>query len=599
MMTAKTLLLAHGEKALVLVTVGLCSLGVWTTMTDDSVRPTGITSGALREKGEAIEKVMKEAAAPQLLPVPGYLTNMQRRFDAEFATGNHMAWLSAMPDRGPGEGTILYIYELPAPTVAARDVAGVVELTVSAARSMRPQGRRVADGLEVQWMSPTGGQNSAHLVAFAIETRIQGQEWKPLKSKDVAGGIIPVGTTGTILVKLEGLEPWATHEFRAASICRASGYPLIANAGGTATGTVLVVPGRIIEGQDIENLQWEPWLQGLQRGEASVLKRFRAPAKLDLPAELKSNPLEETYSGDFSDQFANVQVTSDVRFALDQVNDQDGNLIATILVTRQFKNPKAAAVWLKEPVKFKVAIGDIIGKQVDVPNPRVDNKKINVDLTTPFELKDVKRGVKRILYYEIREVARTEGDKKGKDLAIVAKESQTDVAILRNTKTGLSTELVKLATIRRPTKAGAVFDPWIEADVQEEELFKKDPATFRMAILEPTAPKPWGAEEGPLGKLRAEQDEVDQMSFTTDTTYFELADARLVWWEPLNKRIHVYPEQAAPVKVDTEMPQTGTGPGLPPKGLPGPKTPPTGKAPPGAIPPGMMPPGMMPPPGAK
>ena len=446
-------------------------------------------------------------------------------------------------------------------------------------------------------MSPTGGENSAHLVAFAIETRIQGQEWKPLKAKDVVGGIIPVGATGTGLVKLEGLEPWATHEFRAASICRASGYPLTANAGGAGTGTVLVVPGRIIEGQDIENLQWEPWLQGLQRGEAAVLKRFRAPAKVELPAELKANPLEETYSGDFSEQFANVQVTSDVRFALDQVNEQDGQLIAKVLVTRQFKNPKAAALWLKEPVPFKVAIGETIGKTVDVPDPRVGvNSKISVDLTTPFELKDIKRGVKRIFYYEIREVARTEGDKKGKDLAVVAKEGQTDVAILRNTKTGLSTELVKLSTIRRPTKAGAVFDPWIETDVQEEEMFKKDPAIFRMATLEPSPPKPWAAEEGPLGKLRAEQEEVDQMAFTTDTNYFELADGRLVWWEKLNKRIHVYPEQAAPAKVDTEMPPTGTGPAVPPKG---PRPPPTGKMPPGAMPPGMMPPGMMPPPGYK
>ena len=591
-MTAKTQLLAHGEKALVLVTAGLCCVGVWTTMTDDSVRPTGITSNALREKSEAIEKVMKEAAAPQLLPVPVYLTNMQRRFSAEFATGNHMAWLSAMPDRGPGEGTILYIYELPAPTITARDVAGVVELTVNPARSMRPQGRRVADSPEAQWISPTGGQNSAHLIGFAIETRIQGQEWKPLKAKDVAGGIILLGANGAGMVKLEGLEPWATHEFRAASICRASGFPLSASPG--STGTVLVVPGRIIEGQDIENLQWEPWLQGLQRGEASVLKRFRAPAKLEIPAELKTNPLEETYIGDYSDQFANVQVTSDVRFALDQVNEQDGQLVAKVLVTRQFKNPKAPAVWLKEPVSFKVAVGETIGKPVDVPNPRVGaTGKINVDLTTPFELKDVKRGVKRIYYYEIRETARTEGDKKGKDLTVVAKEGQTDVAILRNTKTGLSTELVKLSTIRRPAKTGAVFDPWFETDVQEEEMFKKDPATFRMATLEPAAPKSWGPEEGPLGKLRGEQDEVDQMSFSTDTNYFELADGRLVWWEKLNKRIHVYPEQASPAKVDTESPPPLTGSTVPPKGLPAPTTPPAGKMPPGMMPP--MPPGMMPP----
>jgi hypothetical protein len=597
-MNAKTLLLAHGEKALVLVTAGLCGLGVYSTLTDDSVRPAGITSAALREKGEGIEKVMKEAAAPQLLPVPGYLANMQRRFDAEFATGSHMAWLSAMPDRGPGEGTILYIYELPAPTITARDVAGVVELTVSPARSIRPSGRRVADGLEAQWTSPTGDQNAAKLIGFVIETRIQGQEWKPLKSKALNGNFLAAEANGTAAVKLEGLEPWATHEFRAASIGRASGYPLSANPAGGAAGAVLVVAGRIIEGQDIENLQWEPWLQGLQRGEASVLKRFRAPTQIDLPAELKSNPLEQTYTGDFSDQLANVQVTSDVRFALDQVSEQDGQLIAKVLVTRQFKNANAPAVWLKDPVPFKVAIGEIIGKTVDVPNPRVEGRKINVDLSTPFELKDVKRGVKRILFYEIRETARTEGEKKGKDLAVVAKEAQTDVAILRNTKTGLTTELVKLSTIRRPTKPGAIFDPWVANDVQEETEFKKDPATFRMAILEPTPPKPWGPDEGPLGKLRSEQDEVDQLTFTTDTTYFELADGRLVWWEPLNKRIQVYPEQAVPAPTDAALPPTGTAPAVPPKGTQ-PKLPPPGTMPPGAMPPGMMPPGMLPPPGAK
>ena len=593
-MNAKTLLLAHGEKILVLVTAVLCGLGIYSTITDDSVRPAGITAAAIREKNDAIDKAMKEAAAPQLLPVPGYLDNMKRRFDSQFPTNGQMPWLSAMPDRGPGEGTILYVYELPAPIVAARDVAGVVELTINAAPAIRPANRRVADLNAVEWTSPTGGVSSAAHLGFQIETRIAGQAWKPLKSKQVDNGLVALDATGHVSLKLEGLEPWDTHEFRASLIAKATGFPLDSDGRKEGAGTVLVTAGRVVPGQDIDSIPWENWLSSLESKDAEITKRFLVPTRI-LPPGTTLAAGESAYQGAFTDQdkVASVQVTSDVRFALDKISEQEGQPIAHILVTRQLKAP-AGNVWLNEPVAFKVAIGESVGKKVDVIDPRdaAGKRKFPCDLSTPFEVLDVKRDVRRIFYHEIREVTR-QGGVKGKDLMVVTKDGRTDMVILRNAKTGITTELVKLGSLRRPTKEGAVFDPWFPADIQEEEEFKKNPATFRMALLEPPAPKAWAKDEGPLAKLREEQPEVDQDAFTTDTGYFEFADGRVAWWEPLNKRLHVFPEQIA-VAADP------VAPGIPPVMPPLPSNePPTGTKPPrGVMLPAAIPP-VVPPPGAR
>ncbi len=599
-MNPKHFFIAHGEKVALSATVLLCALQLSTTFTDSSIRASKVTPADIDAKNTAIENVFNQSKPPVLKPVPPYLGDMEARLTRSAPTIESMAWLSAPPDRGTGSGgLLLYVYELPAPTIEADDTVGRVELRVTLPVAARAASQRISDSATVSWERADGVPNHAHVLGVLIETHRGDNVWKPLVAKGVDNGFIALDALETVQgsVHIDGLEPWIRHYFRVRLAASATALDLAHPEQAAKDGhTVLVIPGRL--GAVNEAIAWNDLTTKFKAQDKSILAQLAKPEATALPG-VQLAPGEQPFLGEKS-AVVIVQVTSDIRFALDKIgsdlNDPTKE-IATFLVTKQFTLRDGAKAWLKEAQSFKAGVGEIIGSTVEILTPADDKGKRKVKLETGFKVVEIKRAQKRNLYWEIKEKQREGG--KGKDLSVEPKEVQTDLVVVENIKTHTQLTLMKLQPVKLPPRANAIIFPHFPANRDEEAEFRKDPSTYVQADLAPAEPKRHEAEGGPLAKLRDEHPDSADI-YTTDTGYYEFGDGRLVWWEPLNKRVRQDPEpEAKPLVKPSDKPVGPTGvpkvPGhLPPGGIP-PGAMPPGAMPPGAVPPGMMPPGMVPP----
>ncbi len=590
-MTPKHFFIAHGEKLALSATVLLCAAQLGITFTDSSVRPTKVTPADIETKNTAIENVFAQGKPPVLKPVPPYLSDMEARLAKAAPAIQSMAWLSAPPDRGTGSGgLLLYVYELPAPTVEAEDTVGRVRLQVTLAAVARAAGQRISDGPSATWERAEGVPNHAHQVGVLIETHHGDNQWKPLESKGVSKGFISIealdAEQGSLL--LDGLEPWVRHSFRARVVAGATALDLSHPETAAKDGhTVLVVPGRLAPVADA--IPWNDLTTKFKAQDKTVLGHLAKPETTSFPGVLAADG-ELAFLGENS-PVAVVQVTSDIRFALDKIgsdlNDPTKE-VATFLVTKQFTLKDGTKSWLKDAQSFKAAVGDAIGATVVIPTPP-DGAKKNVKLETGFKVLEIKRAQKRTLYWEIQ-VKQREGGK-GKDLSMEPKDVQTDLVVVENIKTRTHLTFMKLQAIKVPPRANAIIFPFMPGNRDEEAEFRKDPSIYVQADLALVEPKRHEADGGPLAKLRESHPDAADI-YSTDTAYFELGDGRIVWWEPLNKVVRQDPEPDAKPVVPV-APHTGTPPDMPPGvGIPGM---PPGGMPPGGMPPGGMPPSMKPP----
>lgn len=602
-MSAKHFVIAHGEKLAISLTLLLVAAQCYVTFTDTSIRPANISPGEIDIKNAAIDAVFQQGKAPILKPVPGYLNDMEARFDKANLPLPTQSWLTAAPDRGPGSGgLLLYVFEVPAPTVTAVDTVGSAELTITTAAASRVAGKRISDSASATWeRSAEGITNHAETVGVVIETHRGDNQWKPLVAKALKQGFITLTKLEELGGKIpaENLEPWIRHSFRARLVAKATGLDLDQAIQPKATASVVVVPGVLIaEGDDVP---WSDFTEKVRVKEAKTMAKLAKPTKDAAPGITVAGD-EKLYSGANSD-VAGVQVTSNVRFALDKVGvdlTDPTKEVAAFLVTKQFTGKpgdKQAGdkLWLKTPQSFKAPIGDIVGGMAKTEIPTNPGPIVNVDLTTPFKVVEIKRQQKRILYWEILTESRPGG--KGKDLKAQAKDVQVDVVVVENVKSHNRMELTKLIPIKRPARANAIVFPHLAADIDEEAEFRRSPSDFVQAVALPIEPKRHEPDEGPLTKLREDHPDAADL-YTTDTGYYELGDGRLVWWEPLNKTIRQDPEPTAE-GVKPKAPPSPHAPVSMPKGA---GNTPRGATPqgmpPGGIPPGMIPPGtMVPPPG--
>ena len=603
-MSAKHFFIAHGEKIALSVTLLACTAQLAVTFTDASIRPSeGITTSVIDAKNTAIDAVFLQGKAPVMKAVPPYLGEMDRRFEAQISLPAVPSWLLASPDRGPESGgLLLYVMELPAPSVMATDAVGAVELTISLPTPVRPAGKRIADGPETSWARLAEGiENHANQLGVLIETHRGDNQFKALVSKGIDKGFVSLDRLNADggKITVEGLEPWVRHSFRARLVAKATTLDLNQPIPTKVASSVVVVSGRLVA--ETEEVSWTDFTERIRAKDAKLLGKL-APVAPVLPG-VNLSGTEKAYLGAASDD-AVVQVTSDIRFALDKVGaalDDPAKDLATFLVTKQFTDKDGSKLWLKEPQAFKAAIGDIIGGQAKGENPLFPGTTVILKLATPFKVVEIKRGQKRIQYWEIREKSRSGG--KGKDLDAVAKEAQTDIVVVENIKTKSRLTLTKLTPIKLPPRKNTILYPHLAADLDEEQEFRKNPSEFVQQELLPAAPKLYQPGDGPLEKLRAEHPDAADL-YSTDTPYYQLGDGRLVWWEPLNKTVRqdpepevIAPSTAAPasdaaVKGAPKAPKPPAG--SPPGGLP------TGEAPAGGMPPGALPPGTKPPqPGGK
>ncbi len=586
-MSAKQFFTAHGEKVALSLTLLLIAAQCYVTFTDTSIRPANINPGEIDIKNAAIDAVFQQGKAPILKPVPGYLSEMEARFGKTNAPAPLPSWLSAAPDRGPGSGgLLLYVFEVPAPTLTAVDTVGSAELTVLLPTPTRASGKRISDSPATTWeRSNEGITNHAEDVGLIIETHRGDGNWRPLTAKSVKLGFISLAKLEEMNGKIvaDNLEPWIRHSFRARLLAKATGLDLEQPIPPKATASVLVVAGTLVA--DGEEVQWNEFTEKIRAKDPRTLGKLAKPSKDVIPGVILKND-EKLYAGSTSD-IAAVQVTSNVRFALDKVSADlaDANKeVAAFLVTKQFSSKTGDKLWLK-PQSFKAAIGETVGGMAKTEIPTNPGPIVNVDLSTPFKVVEIKRQQKRVLYWEILTESRPGG--KGKDLKVQAKEAVVDVVVVENSKSHNRMELTKLIPVKRPARATAITFPFLAADLDEEAEFRHNPSEFVQAVALPVEPKRHEAGEGPLNKLRDDHPDAADL-YTTDTAYYELGDGRLVWWEPLNKTIRQDPEPTSDPKLLVPIapvaPLTPQIPNRPPGGVIPPGMPPG--MPPGVVPPG-------------
>ena len=600
-MSAKQFFIAHGEKVAISLTLLVVAAQCYVTFTDTSIRPSNISPGEIDIKNAAIDAVFQQGKPPILKPVPGYLNDMEARFDKANLPLPSQAWLTAAPDRGPGSGgLLLYVFEVPTPTVTAMDTVGSAELTITLATPSRVAGKRISDSASATWERSTEGiTNHAEDVGVVIETHRGDNQWKPLVAKTLKQGFISLAKLEELGGKIpaENLEPWIRHSFRARVVAKATGLDLEQAIQPKTAASVVVVPGVLIP--DGEDVPWGEFTEKVRAKDAKTLAKLAKPTK-DVAPGITLAADEKLYSGGNS-EVVGVQVTSNVRFALDKVGvdlTDPTKAVASFLVTKQFTLKVGDKQWLKTPQSFKAAVGDIVGGDAKTEIPTNPGQIVNVPLSTPFKVVEIKRQQKRILYWEILTESRPGG--KGKDLKAQAKEALVDVVVVENVKSRNRMELTKLIPIKRPTRANPILFPHLAADIDEEAEFRRSPSEFVQAVALPAEPKRHEPDEGPLTKLRDDHPDAADL-YTTDTGYYELSDGRLVWWEPLNKAIRQDPEPTAegvkPVSpMAPQAPVAPKGPGKPPSGSTPAGTPP-GTMPPGMIPSGGTPQSMVPLPG--
>lgn len=195
--------------------------------------------------------------------------------------------------------------------------------------------------------------------------------------------------------------------------------------------------------------------------------------------------------------------------------------------------------WMEEPAELKYGVGDRLGvcdPLLTVPNP-FTKKPISTDLATPFVIQALIKDQKRVLHWIIKPTARRGGGKDC-DLAVEKKEVPTDIVVLKDLKTGSQQYLTNLIAVTPPTTSGIIVYPYRAAAQNERDDFVKAPSEFKQWGLVPEEPKAYQPGTGPLDELhkaKMKDGALDAGRYVTDTTYYELADRRLVWWDIVTK----------------------------------------------------------------
>ena len=547
-MSAQDILIGHGEKILVLVTVAACGYWLYSTFSNQEIRPQDISMQRINEMVGKVEKVRGEVATPVMKAPPNYLDDMLGRWSVDVPSRKYMAWLSAMTDVGPLDfrGAHYYIYELHAPTLSVSDAIGTIELSIALPSAKRTSDPRISDASSKTWSLEQRADNSAKWIGMVIEQRIGLGEWKPLTTKEIKNGIVLFkGEPAAMSFVVPTTEPWQRYSFHARLIAAVTGLPMEKASSKDVEQSVLVHQGSY--GEDI--VDWTGVGKALEKKDSVFLSKFQTGSVAG-PLANQLKPGQALYYSADSDE-ASIIGTSSIRFVFEKINldfQDPAASGASILLTKFLRDPKepadkAKGKWLLKPVQFKPKLNESVGQSnVKVPNPfdKVEANKpglsILEDLSTAFALTEVKQKVKRILYYEILLKSRPMGGK-AKDLILDKKEIETEVATLTNAQTGSVLILPACEKVQKPNKPYSFFYPdFVGVLFNEVEEFKKDPAGFKQRDLMPPAPTAHKPDEGPLEELRKRE---NNDLLKTDTTYYELADGRIIYWEHVNNRVVV------------------------------------------------------------
>lgn len=597
-MSAKTFFIAHGEKIAVAVVAGGCGFALWGTFSDASIQPRD-NAQRVEEINRRIEEVFKTQSPPVMKEPRPYLDQLIGRVGEQLPVTPTMAWLSAPPDMSKdiqGDKPFVYVYEVLAPSVQVKDAVGQLQVGLTLPQTVdEGPGRRVSNSPDRSWTRSDKGEivNRARHVAIQVQVKVGAGDWRPLAlpgaSKD---GVLALESIPAEPVAMPAIEPWQKHSVRARIVTVATAYDF-ATKEKRPRETVVVMPGRVSKGPtDDERVIFELTNQVLKRAGPLVDNALR-PVDGPLPASVKLDKAERVFLGPWSDLdgSASADITGNVRcaltgFTVEPLKEDPSKTreVAKFLLLRLFQQG-AEQKWLEKPIERKYGVGDVLGeKDVAVPNPFPPGKNIPADFSTPFAIQSLVKDQKRVLYWTIKPKPR-QGGGKGRDLFLDKKEVPTDIVVLKNPDTGSELVLTKLINVSPPAQSGLVVYPFRAAAQNERDDFVKAPSEFKQWGLVPEEPKAHQPKTGPLLQLHKQkviEGALDAGTYDTDTAYYELADGRLVWWEPVNLQLQVHdpnhiekpaeksaaPVEAAPTMPPGEIPGGGKMPGGIPKGAP-------------------------------
>jgi len=625
-MSAKTFLIAHGEKLAVAAVAGGCTLVLMGTIDDPTIRPKD-NQAAIEAINAKIDVVFKKQSPPVMKEPRAYLDQLLGRIADSAPTTPTMAWLTSPPDKGrgttviegknvPPSGTYVYIYELLAPTVALEDAIGSLKVSIAPpVVAAQGAGRRVTSEVSRTWTRDDKGTvtNTGRHLGVQVQIKVGDNDWKALvlpgAGKD---GVLPIDKLATAPVTIPTPEPWQRHHLRARLIAAATALDLDAKIE-RPKQSVIVYPGEASAGPTEDQALLDKATAQYAAKDGALYKLFLRPSPGPLPTNSTLEPGEKLFLGPWS-PIAKVDATASVRFALvglstapmaeDPTKTRD---VGRFLLLRLFQQGEERK-WMEKPLELKFGIGDVLGvKGEKIDHPFLAGKKIEVDLMTPFVIDKLVKDEKRVLYWMVRAKTRPTGGK-DRDLELSNKEVPTDIVVLKNPETGSELTLTKLISISPPNQANVQVYPYHASQYVEKDDFTSAPSEFRQWGLIPEKPKDWAPGKGPLAELykaKKNEEALDAESFTTDTTYYAFPDGRLVWWERIEHKQMVHDpdgvlsdKSALPAPTKTEPapgPTTKPPAGMPPTGA---TKPPAGSSlpPPGGMPPGGMPPSYTPPP---
>ena len=558
-MSAQDILLAHGEKALVLLVTAACGYGLYGTFTNPDIRPTDISMEKINTMVGDVERERGSQDPPVLKAPSNYHDDLVARWAVQLPSAKYYASLSAATDVGPLDirSSQYYIYEIHPPQLSLVDNIGNLDLTITLPNSKRTADVRVSDAASKTWTLEGRADNKAQWLGVQLEFRVGAGEWQPLVAKDVRNGLLTLKEGATAhTVTVPTIEPWQRHYFRARLITKATGMPLDQMKSNDQQQTILVCQGTYPE----ETIDWAKLnadISDVVTGNKTVLGRFLKGGK-EGPFADQLRAGESLYRSMDSHE-ATIVATDSIRFVFDKVNQnlqdpaQQG---AQILLSKYLRDPrnadKKSGKWIDKPILFKLAPGEGLGNEQKIPDPfGKAGLLIQENFATPYVLTGVKEKVKRIVLYEIHTESRPMGGK-AKNLAIKPKEIEggTEVAILTNTKSGQELSLPRCEKITKPNKPLSIFYPDFPGLIYNEaEEFKKNPANFKQNPLIPKEPIRHEPDMGPLEDLRKVRNDP---LLRTDTAYFELADGRIVYWEHVNNRVVVFVKPGSEFATEKE-----------------------------------------------
>ncbi len=586
-MSARDLLIAHGEKLALVLIASFAGWQVWSVYTNLELRPgtegNELSKQKIQDDIDYVKKRRADLSVPKLEPPPPFLEQLQARMGVKIDAADLPAFLTVHPDLPPvTERTVFpYLYQVLPVEVAAADRLGSVELSFTLPESKDlDTSKRFSDAAVAKWTRHDRGPivNKAQHEAIQIEVSAGDKPWRPVQAAGVSkDGIIPLAQlkkdkNGKLKLKLDDVETWSEHKFRTKLIVRATGMPLPPSEEvlkGGVPASILVYPGRYPDDDKPEKKDLNTWHQWLRDKPAFVQRFLTGSTDPLVPGTTLAKG--ERYFVSEPVVSEPVMVTAKLRFVLkiarrdvEGGNDHKATFLMTALIEKPEAKDGEGALWLGKPVEYKnLKIGDTLGKTENPISPH-DNRPIRVDLTTPFVVTSIEQ-VDRIQYWEVKVKSRPGG---GKELSYQPSPKRSFVVTLTNPKTGQVVQLPQLLKIPPPAgRPFAIYPKSMGDGCDEEAAFLKDPPGFRSFGVRPIEPIRWEKDQGPLPKLAesiAKKNPAVATRFTTDTTYLTLGDDRIIYYSPVLKEVQVYPEEK-PKVVETPKAADPPKPPEPPK----------------------------------